>query len=86
MPHPETNRELLCLSYTKQRKTFTAKELFNENREWRIEPKNEKKAIKKDPATSIRKNANELKVYEKTVKTAIKQDLSSDLIMLYGMF
>ena len=29
----------------------------------------------KDPATSIRKYANELKVHEKTVWTAIKQDL-----------
>ena len=29
----------------------------------------------KDPTTSIRKHPNELKVYEKTVRTAIKQDL-----------
>ena len=35
-------------------------------------------AIKKDPTTSIRKCANELKVYEKIVRTAIKQDLSPD--------
>ena len=35
--------------------------------------------IKKDPTTSIRKHANELKVHEKTVRTAIKQDLSPDL-------
>ena len=33
-------------------------------------------AIKKN---SIRKHANELKVREKTVRTATKQDLSSDL-------
>ena len=31
--------------------------------------------IKKDPTTSIRKHANELKVHEKTVRTAIKRDL-----------
>ena len=36
-------------------------------------------AIKKDPTTSIRKHTNELKVHKKTVKTAIKQDLSLDL-------
>ena len=36
-------------------------------------------AIKKDPITSIRKHANELKVHEKTVRTGFKQDLSSDL-------
>ena len=35
--------------------------------------------IKKDPTTSIRKHANELKVHDKTVRTAIKQDLSPDL-------
>ena len=29
-----------------------------------------------DPTTSIRRQANELKVYEKTVRTAIKQDLN----------
>ena len=33
---------------------------------------------KKDPTTSIRKHANELKVHEKTIRTAIKQDLSPD--------
>ena len=33
-------------------------------------------AIKKDPTMSIREHANELKAHEKTVKTAIKQDLS----------
>ena len=35
-------------------------------------------ANKKDPPTSVRKHANELKVYEKTGRTAIKQDLSPD--------
>ena len=33
-------------------------------------------AIKKDPTKSIRKQGNELKFHEKTVKTANKQDLS----------
>ena len=36
------------------------------------------RAIKKEPITSIRKHTNELKVYKKTVRTAIKQDLSPD--------
>ena len=36
----------------------------------------------KDPTTSIRKHANELIVHEKTVRTAIKQDLSPDLNLL----
>ena len=35
-------------------------------------------AMKKDPTTSIRKHASELKVHEKTVRTAIKEDLSPD--------
>ena len=35
--------------------------------------------IKKDPTMSIRKHANEMKVHKKTVRIAIKQDLSSDL-------
>ena len=37
--------------------------------------------IKIDSTTSIRKQANELKVHEKTVRTAIKQDLNLDLIL-----
>ena len=47
------------------------------------------KDIKKDPTLSIRKDGNELKVHEKTGKTAIKQDLRSHLhplITLFGTF
>ena len=36
-------------------------------------------AIKKDPTASIRKHTNELKICKKTVRSAIKQDLSPDL-------
>ena len=36
-------------------------------------------AIKKDATMSIRKHANELKVYEKIVKRVMKQDISPDL-------
>ena len=35
--------------------------------------------IKKDTTTSTGKHANELKIHEKTMRTAIKQDLSPDL-------
>ena len=34
--------------------------------------------INMDPTMSLRKHANDLKVHEKTVRTAIKQDLSPD--------
>ena len=52
--------------------------------------KNEKKAfltalgsvIKKDPTRPIRKHGNKLKGHKKTVRTAIKQDLSPDLTPL----
>ena len=40
-------------------------------------------AIKKDPKTSKRKHGNELKGIKKTVRTAIKQDLSPDVNPLY---
>ena len=52
---------------------------------WRIEQKQKgfviafPMVIKKDPTMSIRKHANILKVYEKTINPAIKQDLSPDL-------
>ena len=38
--------------------------------------------IKKDPTTSIKKHANELKVHKKTSRIEIKQDLSPDLDLL----
>ena len=37
--HAETKPKLLCLLYTKQRKTFTEKEIFKEKGLWRIEQK-----------------------------------------------
>ena len=39
--------------------------------------------IKKDPTSSIRKQANKLKVHENIVRTAIKQDFSTDLNSLH---
>ena len=76
----ETKPKFLCLTYTKQRNFFTLKEIFEAKG---VEDKrnNEKKrlltvllAASKYPTTSIRKRANEFKVQQKTVKTAIKQD------------
>ena len=76
------------------------KVLFKQKRGWRSERKKKKHteglltalstAIKKDRTTSIRKHANELKVNEKTVGTAIKQDLSPDFnpfdFSIWGIF
>ena len=85
----EIKPKFLCLLYTKERKNFfTVKELLKEKGLWRVEQKKKKRkrgllialatVIKKNLTTSIRKHANVLKVQEKTVRTAIKQDLSSD--------
>ena len=58
---------------------FIEKELFNEKGSEGLNEKQKERfltsltmAIKKDPKTLIRKHANELKVYEKTVRIAIK--------------
>ena len=84
--HAETKPKHLCLSYKKQRKTFT-RNSFLRKRGSGGGNKNQKEgfltslatAIKKDPTTPIRNQANELKVHKKTVRTVIKEDLSSDL-------
>ena len=83
----ETKPKFLCLAYTKEIKKCYRKE---EKEGWGTE-QNQKKGfltalatvIKKDPQTSIKKQANELKVHEKTVRTAIKQDFSEDLNCLH---
>ena len=68
----ETKPKYLCLPYTNQRKNFTEKELLKEKEESMIEQKTKEgfltalaTAIKKDPTTSIRKHANELKSMRK---------------------
>ena len=72
-PKPSQNFFVNCIQG--KHNFFPKKSIFKGRGEWRIEPKNEKKkgfltahamAIKKDPTTSIRKHANELKVHEKT--------------------
>ena len=88
----ETKLKILCLSKTKQinNSFFYRKRAFYGKGEWKIKQKSKRrlltalaKAIKKDTTTSIRKLAWELKIQEKTVKTAIKQDLSPDLSHLH---
>ena len=67
---------------------FTEMELLKGK--WRIEQKfcNEgfltgfATAIRNNPSTSIREHPNELKVHEKTARTAIKQDSSQGLNLL----
>ena len=56
---------------------FTEKVLFKEKGEWRIE-QNQKEGFLTALAMSIRKHVNELKVHKRTLRTAIKQDLSPD--------
>ena len=65
--------------------SFTEKDLSKGKEEWRIKQKQKEGflttlvvAIKKDSTTSIRKHVYELRVHEKNVRTAIKQDLSLD--------
>ena len=85
----ETKPKFLYLPYTKQRKKvffFIEKELFKERGGGGGSNKKEKErlltalatTIKRGPTTSIRKQSNELKVHEKTVRIAIKQDSSPE--------
>ena len=70
----------------KEKNIFTEKVLFKEKEEWKIEQIWKEgfliahaTPIKKDSTMSIRKDDNELKVPEKTVKTLIKQEFSPDI-------
>ena len=78
----KTKPNMFLSSVYKTKEKITEKEVFKEKREWWIEPKRKgdflmaiATAIKKDSITSIRKHTNELKVYEKTVRIAIKHNL-----------
>ena len=83
----EFKATFLCLLYTKQRNFFLQKKSFLRKIWSRVLGKkliegflaSLSTAIKRDPTTSKRKHANELKVHEKSVRTAIKQDSSPDL-------
>ena len=85
----EIKPKFLYLPRTKLRKFFTEKKFLREMGSGRLN-KQRKKAffialatvIKKDSTMSIRKHVNELKVYEKIERTAIKQDLSPDFNLL----
>ena len=80
------NQNFFFLPYTKQRNFFLRKKGFLRKRVSGGLNKNQKEGfltaltmvIKKDLTTSIKKHANKLKVDDKTVWTAIKQDLSLD--------
>ncbi len=81
----ESETKFLCLPQRK--KKLQKKEFFYRKGkvgDWRKERKEGlltslRPLIKKHSTTLIGKRANELKVNEKTVRTAIKQDLSPDL-------
>ena len=80
----KTKSKLLFQPYTKQRNFFLQKKSFLRKRESRLSNQKQKEGfffipIKMDPTTSIRMYSYELKVKEKIVRTAIKQDLSPDL-------
>ena len=70
----------LSTVYKANKKFFTEKELFKEKWELRIEQKIKRRLfidltmVIKGPHNTYKKHANELKVHEKTVRTAIKQD------------
>ena len=85
----ETKPKFLCLStqYKAKKKNFflQKKNFFNKKESGGLNKKQKEGFLTalptafKDPTTSIRKKAHELKVLKKTVRTAIKQDLSPDL-------
>ena len=83
---PRPRQSFFVYRIQSKEKNFTEKDLFKESVEWRIEQKRKDgfltappTMIKKDPTMSRRKHTNELKVYDKTVITAIKEDLSPNL-------
>ena len=75
----ENKSKFLCLPYALSSKEnkITEKVLLKKKGEWRILTKNVKKVF--PLLLTIKKHANELKVHEKTVRIAIKQDLRPDL-------
>ena len=85
----EKNSEIIGVSLStvyKARKFLYSKECFKETESLRLKKKRKEgflsalaMGIKTDPTTTIRKYSNELKVYEKTVRTVSKQGLSPDL-------
>ena len=90
----ENKPKFLCLSYTRQRKKFHGKKsswsrrisegLIRKGREGFLTAL--ATVIKKEPTPPIRKCANELTFYEKSVRTAIKLDSSPDFIPLITLY
>ena len=84
-----TPKQVFCLLYTKKKKKILKKSFLRKSGGGGWNKKRKEGfsnalawVIKKDPTMPIRKYANELKVHEKTVGTAIKQDLCPDLYPL----
>ena len=90
MLNAETKPNFLCLSYINLKKMFYIKNNFLRKTGSRGLNKKWKQGfltalpteIKKYLTASIRKNANEWKVCDKTVRTVIKEDLSLDLNLI----
>ena len=78
----ETKPKCLCLPFIKQKKKLLQKKNVLWKRIGGLKKKKRRlltalaTVITKDPTTSLRKHANELKVQKKTERTAIRQDLS----------
>ena len=84
MPTPnqknfQNNWSFFVYHIQSQEKFYKEKDLFKKKESGGLNKKQKEgflitqaSAIKKDPTMSIRKHTNELKVYEKTVRTAIK--------------
>ena len=90
MLNAETKPKYLLSTLYKAKNFFYRKRVFLRKRVWKTEQKTKRRlltalaaVIMKEPRTSIRKHTNELKVHEKTMRTVIKQDLSSDLNLLH---
>ena len=88
---PKRNQSFFVYSVKRKEKMFLQKVSFLRQTESKELDKNPKEGfltalatgIKKGSTTSIRKHVNELKVHEKTMRTAIKQDLSPDFNPLH---
>ena len=80
---PKLNQGFFGIRTQIKEKCFAEKEFLRKRESGRLNKKRIESLLtvlampfKKDLRTSIRKNANELKVHEKNVRTEIKQDLS----------
>ena len=83
---PKLSQSFFVYCIQSKENFFTEKELFKEKGSGGLNEKKTKRRLfncscyghLEGPHMTIRKHANELKVHMKTVRTAIKQDLSPD--------